>query len=229
MRHADRLDRREAGADGLAAARVAGHQVRLDQPGGDAQVRLQPAPVEQDGDAVAAPAEVDVRVAVARVVLLDPQPPRQRGRQDLVQLGRGGGAVQAGRDQDRDRGLRQPGLRQRLQDRRQEQRVRHRARRVRDRDHRVATPARQLQQRRAADRRRQRRPHRGLRLSQRRHRRLLQHGCLRTVGEIAGDLGASVGERDAHAETVSPAHAPRQSLWYRASAGGKGSCAPSGS
>ena len=43
---ADRLVAGDAGRDDLAAARPAGHEMRLDQAGGDAQIGLDEAPVD---------------------------------------------------------------------------------------------------------------------------------------------------------------------------------------
>ena len=48
VERADRVLVRDAGRDHLAPARVAGHEVRLDEAGGDAQVRLDEAAVELD-------------------------------------------------------------------------------------------------------------------------------------------------------------------------------------
>ena len=62
-------------------------------------------------------------------------------------------------------------------------------------------------------------------IAQRSHRALLEQSRPRAVGQLAGDLRASVGEGEAHRATVSPAHALRQSLWYRASTGGCEACA----
>ena len=42
----DRLVMRNAGSDDLAAARPAGHEMRLDQPGRDAQLRLDKAAID---------------------------------------------------------------------------------------------------------------------------------------------------------------------------------------
>jgi hypothetical protein len=48
VERADRVLVRDAGGDDLAAPRPAGHEMRLDQPGGGAQVRLDEAAVELD-------------------------------------------------------------------------------------------------------------------------------------------------------------------------------------
>jgi hypothetical protein len=57
VRDPNRLDRRQARAHRLAPARVAGHQVRLDQAGDDAQVSLQEEAVDQDRNPAAGAAE----------------------------------------------------------------------------------------------------------------------------------------------------------------------------
>ena len=98
VRHAHRLDRREARAHGLAPARVARHQVRLDQARHDAQVALQEEAIDQDRDAAAGASEVDVGGGVARVVLDDAQAARELAAEHLAQLRRRAGAVQTGRD-----------------------------------------------------------------------------------------------------------------------------------
>ena len=72
VKRADRVRVRDARRDDLPAARVAGHEMRLDEPGRDAHVRLDEAPVELDRRAPPGRhAEIDVRRVVAREVVLD--------------------------------------------------------------------------------------------------------------------------------------------------------------
>ena len=73
MEGADRLVAGDARRHHLAAARPAGHEMRLDQAGGDAQVRLDEAAVEPDRRAArGGEAEIDMVLVVAGEVVLDP-------------------------------------------------------------------------------------------------------------------------------------------------------------
>src|SRR5262249_5662909 len=67
-----RLKRNDTGTDDLAAATVAGHQVRLDQAGGDLQVGAEVAAVEPDRHAVGRLAQVVMLLPHLAVVVLDP-------------------------------------------------------------------------------------------------------------------------------------------------------------
>ena len=72
VERADRVRVRDARRDHLAAARVARHEMRLDEPGRDAHVGFDEAAVELDRRAPRRrEAEIDVRRIVARVVVLD--------------------------------------------------------------------------------------------------------------------------------------------------------------
>ena len=101
---ADRFVMRHARRDHLAAAGPAGHEVRLDQAGGDAQLRLHEAAVEPDRRAARRGApEIDMHRFVAREMVLDPHVGHHPGIADqlgeLLALVR---TMQAGCDQDRD-------------------------------------------------------------------------------------------------------------------------------
>ena len=65
----DRLGVGDAGSDDLASPRIAGHEVRLDESGGDPDSGLDEAPVEENRSSPTGPAEVDVVMVVARVVV----------------------------------------------------------------------------------------------------------------------------------------------------------------
>ena len=103
MEGADRLVMGDAGRDDLAPAGPAGHEMRLDQAGGDAQVGLDEAAVDLHRRAARrGAAEVDVVLVVARIMVLDPDVRQHPGIADeFGQLLAEVGAVQAGRDQDR--------------------------------------------------------------------------------------------------------------------------------
>ena len=75
MEGADGLVVGDAGRDDLAAAGPAGHEMRLDQAGRDAQIRFDEAAVELDRrPARRGEAEIDMIGVVARVVVLDANP-----------------------------------------------------------------------------------------------------------------------------------------------------------
>jgi hypothetical protein len=223
--HAYGLEPREPRAHALASSRVARHQVRLDQARDDAQVALQEEAIDQDRDAAARAPEVGVGGGVARVVLDDAQAARELAAEHLPQLRGGAGAMQAGRDQQRDRIGREPAATQRVEDGRQQDRIGHRAGAVRDHDHHVAAAPGELRERRRSDRVLERAAQGGRGIGQRSHRALLEQVHPRAARQLAIDLRASVSEADAHRATVSPAHALRQSLWYRALTGDATACA----
>jgi len=175
VRHPHRLGGREPGAEDLAAAGVARHQVRLDHPGQDPEIPLEVEAVDADRDSAGGRPEVGVGSGVARIVLHDAKAARELGAEHLVELGRGVRAMQAGCDLDGDRFRGQPGPVQRLQDGWQEHGVRHRTRDVGDDDHRVAATERQLVEGGRAARRGQRRAQNGVRIRDRGDRLLFQH------------------------------------------------------
>src|SRR5207302_1276244 len=84
-------------ADRLPPTRVARHEVRLDEGEGDAQVRLQVAPVDVDGNAARALAQEGVALQVLRDVVLDSVARRDLGTDQLYQLLAHVWAVGAGR------------------------------------------------------------------------------------------------------------------------------------
>ena len=95
---------RHARCDHLPAAGPTGHEVRLDQTGGDAQLRLHETAVEPDWRAARRGApEIDMHCLVSRVMVFDPHVghhpriPNQLG--ELLALV---WAMQTGGDQDRD-------------------------------------------------------------------------------------------------------------------------------
>src|SRR6185295_18933978 len=72
VERADRVGMRDTRRNDLSAARVARHEMRLDQPGRDAQLRLDEAAVELHRRAPPiGEAEIDVRGFVAREMILD--------------------------------------------------------------------------------------------------------------------------------------------------------------
>ena len=150
----DRFVMRHARCDHLPAAGPAGHEVRLDQTGGDAQLRLHETAVDPDRRAARRGApEIDMHRVVARVMVLDPHvghhPRIANQLGEFLALVR---AMQAGGDQDRDGTERDAGGHHGLHHRPQEQPVRHRARDVADEDAGTLSGPCQLRQRGGADR-----------------------------------------------------------------------------
>ena len=149
VRAAHRLDAGEPGATAFAAARVARHEVRLDEPGDDLEIGGHEAAVEPDLGAARRAAEVHVLVGVARDVVAEAI---ARRRSSALVISTNSSRVLARcrpvatRISMRSRAM--PARSRVAQDRRQDDAVGHRARLVGDHHHRVAPPARQLGQRR---------------------------------------------------------------------------------
>ena len=118
----------DAGCDHLAAAGPAGHEMRLDQAGGDAQIGIDKNPVDADrGAAGGGRAQINMVVGVARVVIQHAHVRHHpRIADDLGQFVAQIRAMQAGRDQDRDLIERNAAARHCLDHGTQEQPVRHR-------------------------------------------------------------------------------------------------------
>ena len=162
VERADRVLVCDTGRDHLAAPGVAGHEMRLDQPGRDAQVGVDEPAVELDRRA--APrgnAEIDVRGMVAGEMVFDahrvedPRVPNELGK--LCTLV---GPVQPGRDEHGDALARHAGGEEAFDQRAQEQVIRHRPRDIADQDARALSAPRQLGVGRGSDRRGQRGAHR---------------------------------------------------------------------
>ncbi len=104
MEGADRLVVGDAGRNDLAAAGPPGHEVRLDQTGRDAQIRVDEAAVELDRrPARRGDAEIDMIGVVARVMVLDANMAHDPGIADhFGQFFADVGPMQAGRDQNDD-------------------------------------------------------------------------------------------------------------------------------
>ena len=96
----DRFEGGHAGADQLPAARVAGHQVGLDQAGGDLQVGLHVAAVDPAGNPARSRADERVLLEPGAEMVLDSIARHDLWPEHLELLGVGAGPVQAGRDQD---------------------------------------------------------------------------------------------------------------------------------
>ena len=126
MEGADRLVTGDARSHHLAATRPAGHEMRLDKAGGDAEIRLDEAAVDPDRRAArGGEAEIHMVLVAQREVVFDPdivQHPRiadQFGHLDALV-----GAVQAGGDQDGDAVLGDAGRHHRFDHGAEEQAVR---------------------------------------------------------------------------------------------------------
>ena len=171
------------GAMTFLPARVAGHEVRLDETGGDAQLRLDEAAVELHRRAPpGGHAEIDVRRVVPREVILDAHRVEHPGvADDFGQLRALVRPMQAGRDQHGDALARHPGREHALDQRPQEQVIRDRPRDVADQDAGALATAHQRAVRRRPDRARQRVAHGRLRIGQLRHRPLADHGGPRAL------------------------------------------------
>jgi len=142
-----------AGHHELAAARVPRHEVGLDQPDHDAQVGLDEAPVDEDGDPGRCPAQFNMRLAVAGEVVCDRHRLEHVVRtDDLAQLLPVVGAVQACGHQDQDVPAVDSGGGEFGHQAGQQPAVRHRPRDVADQDAGAAAAARQRAERRPADR-----------------------------------------------------------------------------
>ena len=101
---ADRLMMGDAGGDDLAAARPAGHEMRLDQPRGDSQFRLGETPVDLDrGAAGFRDAQIDMGSVIPGEMVFDTDLGQHPGVADqlgkLLTLVR---PMQPGRDQHSD-------------------------------------------------------------------------------------------------------------------------------
>ena len=168
----DRIGVGNAGRDDLAPAGVAGHEVRLDQAGGDPHLRLDEAPVELHRHAAPrGPPEIDMGGIVAREMVFDPHGGEHPGIADQrLELGALVRTMQPGRDEDRDRGRRNPRRHQPLDQRAQEQPVRHRPGDVADEDAGAALAAGVVDERRRTGRLRQHIRDRPRRLGDRRAR-----------------------------------------------------------
>ena len=144
----------DARRDDLAPARPAGHEMRLDQAGGDAQIRLDEPAVELDRRApVRGEAEIDVIGVVARIMVLDPNPLHHPGVADeFGKLFADVRPMQAGGDQNADAVERNAGGDQGFDHRPQEEMVGHRAGDVANQDAGASAPASEFGQRRGLDR-----------------------------------------------------------------------------
>ena len=156
--------RRMEGADGfmmgdarrhhLAAARPAGHEMRLHQAGGDPKLRFRETAVDADRRAAGGrDAEIDMGGVIPREMVLDADVGQHPGiAHQFGEFGAFVRAMQAGRHQDGDGVSGMPSAHHRLDHRAKEQVVRHRARDVADQDAGAATALRQKPQGRRGDR-----------------------------------------------------------------------------
>ena len=199
MQAAHHLDARAAGRHRLAAAREAGHQMRLDQPGDDLEIGADQAAVEPDLRTTLRPPEVHVLGDVARVVVADAIACDDVGADHLRQLVDAVGAMQPGGDEDLDALAGDAGALERLQQRRQHDGVGDRPRLVGDDDDGIAAPARQLGQGLAADRLRERRRDRRGRIVERRSLRRLEHRNRQIVRQPHVEPSAPIVESNVHA------------------------------
>ena len=142
----------EAGRDQLASAGEAEHEVLLDEAEGDVQVGVEEALVDIDGCAARGGAEAAMGGEVAGIVVDDADSARRCPGQGCVEdLSVGGGAVQAGGDEDGDAFLRYSGGVEAREQRGQSDGVRRRAGDVADADGGGALAAGEFRERRAGD------------------------------------------------------------------------------
>ena len=144
----------DAGRHHFAAAGPAGHEVRLDEAGGDAQIGLDEDPVDADRRAARrGRSQIDMIVRVARVMVQHANVRHHpRIADDLGQFVAQIGPVQAGGDQDGDAVEGNAARDHGFDHRAQEQPVRHRPRDVADQNAGAASAARQVGQRSGIDR-----------------------------------------------------------------------------
>jgi hypothetical protein len=102
VQHHHGVDPGQAGGHHLRPAAEAGEEVRFDEPGGDAQVGLDPQGVQLQRHAVAGGAQGGERAAVPRVVVHDPAPGEHVVAEHLAQLLGGVAPVGAGGHEDHD-------------------------------------------------------------------------------------------------------------------------------
>ena len=147
-----RLDRGDAGTDQLAAARVAGHQMRLDQSRGNLQVGVQVARIDPGRDSPLGRTDERMLFQAGAVVVLDAVRAHDVLAEHLDLLGRGAGPVQSRRDQEQDLVTRDACLVQHPEDRAEDRRVGHRPGDVAHQDAGAGSAAGHLAKRRRADR-----------------------------------------------------------------------------
>ena len=189
----------DAGRDHLAPARPAGHEVRLHQAGGDAQIGLDEAPVEPHHRAT--PGRSDQHVIgvlpgeMVRYVhrLQHPGIADQSGK--LFALV---GPVQPGRDQHRDLLRRQPGAEQGADQGWQDHAVGHRAREVADEDADAPGTRGLLRKQRASHGPGESLFHGLRRIGEQRHRLLRDHGDVELVGQIDRSVAPAIVQINAH-------------------------------
>ncbi len=151
---ADSAEVGHAGADGLAPAAEAGHEVRLDQPGGHAETGLDVAAVQSDAAAGPAPAgQLDQLRLVLGLVVDDAVAAGRLAEHLRVLLG-AAGAVHAGGHEDQYLAARDTGGLDLREQFREEARIGHGTGDVADENHHVPRPppGQPMLQRRRADR-----------------------------------------------------------------------------
>jgi hypothetical protein len=190
--------------DQLPPARVAEHQVRLDEAERDVQVRRHEALVDVHRRPRLGRSQVPVGCEVARIVVHYPHAGSDLLAADLADLRVGGGAMQAGRDQDRDVLARDTRAFQPREDRRQRLAIRRRTRDVADRDCGAALSPREFVQRWRRYRSIQRGLDRRLPVGKRLRRPRLQNPILKPLGQLHGEARLperQVGTHQGHPTT----------------------------
>ena len=190
----------DAGRDHLAPARPAGHEVRLHQAGGDAEIGLDETPVEPYHRAPPGRADQHVVCGLPGEMIYDIHCLQHPGIAD-----QGGklfafvGPVQPGRDQHRDLLRRQPGAEQSADERRQDHAVGHRAREVADENADAPGTRGLLRKQRASHGPGESLFHGLHRIGEQRHRLLGDHGDVELVGQIDRSVAPAVVQMNAHA------------------------------
>ena len=197
----DGLGMGDAGRDHLAPARPAGHEVRLHQASGDAQIGFDEAPVEPYHRAP--PGRSDqhvVGVLPGKMVrdvhrLQHPGIADQSGKLFAPRWAR----VQPGRDQHRDLLRRQPGAEQSADQGWQDHAVGYRAREVADEDADALGTRGFFRKQRASHGPGKRLLHGGCRVGEQWHRLLGNHGDVELVWQIDRPQAPAVVQMNAHA------------------------------
>ena len=191
----DGLQPGNSGHDAFDTATEPSEDVRLDEPGDDADVGLDGVAVDERGRAVAGRAQLDKRVGILRLVVQHAVIPHDGGRQHLIEFGAGVEPVRAELVEQRDVFARH--VLQIIEQPRNETFVRRGARDVGEQDAYPVARLEPLAQRARADRAVERREHRATLVGQARRVRGLDDRRA-VVGQFDGQVSLSVGQVHFH-------------------------------
>lgn len=178
------IERRQSGTDQFASAGEAGHEMGLDQPGGDLQIGIDVAGVDPNRRAAFGLAQVRMLIALLAVMILDAIIFGDVGTDHFDEFVAEVGAVQARGHEDQNFAARDARRFERFQNRREQQRIGHGPGHVADRHARIAATVGQLTQRRRPGRQRQTSPHHRFRVGQRLRRPILEAADHVAIGQL---------------------------------------------